>query len=292
MYRFIKKFNYCKTKFINKFFEIMSDLKIFCLSIYNKNNNLFKEFNYIPVGLGGNIFNDSWLVDNTGKNISSKNQYYGEYSFHYWLWKNHMTEISKSKWIGFCTYRRFWSLKDCESQSIDTLKKNIVTNETKSWDNSDVILAEKLNIGKIKNSKIIKNFGIKNTVSNLEILFKSKHNLLEHFKIFHGIDHINEAIKLLPKDDRLGFEEYLQKFSFNPHNLFICRGSKILEEFYTNVFSWLFKCEDQFDMNKLRGYEIRMLGFLAEHFVSYWFQKKFSVYENPITFFDTNKKMS
>lgn len=266
----------------------MSNLKIFCLSIYNKNYDFFKEFNYTPVGLGNNIFNNNWLLDNTGNNISLKNKYYGEYSFHYWLWKNYMNELSENKWIGFCTYRRFWSLKDCEFKSIHTLNKNILTKALKSWDSSDVILAKKLIIGKIKSSKIIKNFGIKNIISNLEILFKKKHNLLEHFKIFHGSYHINEAIKLLPKKDRLGFEEYLHDFSFNPHNLFICRGPKILEEFYKNIFSWLFKCENKFDMNKLRGYEIRMLGFLAEHFVSYWFHKNFSVYENPITFFDTN----
>jgi hypothetical protein len=266
----------------------MSNIKIFCLSIYNKNNVFFEKFNFTPVGLGNKIFCDSWLLDNTGNNISIKNKYYGEYSFHYWLWKNYITELSRNEWIGFCTYRRFWTFEDCETKGIGALKKNIITNVPKSWGNSDVILAKKLVIGKIKNSKIIKNFGVKNTILNLEILFKAKHNLLEHFKIFHGSYHINEAIKLLPKKDRSGFEEYLNNFSFNPHNLFICRGPKILEEFYKNIFSWLFKCENKFDMNKLRGYEIRMLGFLAEHFVSYWFQKNYSIYENPITFFDTN----
>jgi hypothetical protein len=33
---------------------------------------IFKNFNYTPFGLGNNIFNDSWLLDNTGNNISLK----------------------------------------------------------------------------------------------------------------------------------------------------------------------------------------------------------------------------
>ena len=42
-------------------------------------------------------------------------------------------------------------------------------------------------------------------------------------------------------------------------------------------------------MKKLQGYQIRMLAFLAEYYMSYWFNKKFSIFENSITFFDTHK---
>jgi len=47
-----------------------------------------EELGYIPVGLGKEIFLNSWLRDNQGENISKKNEYYGEYTFHYWFWKN------------------------------------------------------------------------------------------------------------------------------------------------------------------------------------------------------------
>ena len=43
---------------------------------------------YIPVGLGDKNFDNNWFSDKIGKNISNKNKNYGEYSFHYWLWKN------------------------------------------------------------------------------------------------------------------------------------------------------------------------------------------------------------
>ena len=49
--------------------------------------DVVKKLNYIPVGLKNNNFSKDWLRDNTLDNISEKN-YYGEYSFYYWYWKN------------------------------------------------------------------------------------------------------------------------------------------------------------------------------------------------------------
>ena len=43
-------------------------------------------------------------------NISSKNPFYGEYTFHYWLWKNYLDKI-ETEWVGFCQYRKFF-IKD------------------------------------------------------------------------------------------------------------------------------------------------------------------------------------
>ena len=86
-------------------------MKIYCLTIYNENFNFFKQLKLYPVGLGKNNFDSKWLNDKTGVNISAKNQYYGEYTFHYNLWKNHLYK-EKINWIGFCTYRRFWLKKN------------------------------------------------------------------------------------------------------------------------------------------------------------------------------------
>ena len=46
------------------------------------------EFGYYPVGLGSNNFSSSWITDFIGENITEKNPFYGEYTFHYNLWKN------------------------------------------------------------------------------------------------------------------------------------------------------------------------------------------------------------
>ena len=54
---------------------------------------LIKKINYTPVGLGDANFSEEWMSDKNGKNISNKNQNYGEYTFHYWFWKNKLIEI-------------------------------------------------------------------------------------------------------------------------------------------------------------------------------------------------------
>ena len=74
-------------------------MKIFCIDINNSNLNKIKRLNYIPVGLGENNFNEEWLQDNSGDHISEKNPYYGEYTFHYWLWKNQFEKLKDGEWF-------------------------------------------------------------------------------------------------------------------------------------------------------------------------------------------------
>ena len=53
---------------------------------------------------------------------------------------------------------------------------------------------------------------------------------------------------------------------------------KIMDEWFKSVFKWLFKCEDKFGFDSLSGYEKRLYGYLAERYLSFWFNK----YTNPI----------
>ena len=86
----------------------MDDATIFCLCLHNELLEKVKKLGYTPVGLGKNNFSSDWLKDSDGVNISDKNFYYGEHSFHYWFWKNRLENIEEGNWIGFCAYRRFW----------------------------------------------------------------------------------------------------------------------------------------------------------------------------------------
>ena len=83
---------------------------MYCITIYDEHFDKIKDLGYIPVGLGNKIFSKKFLTDNTKKNISEKNPFYGEYTFHYWLWKNKI--IKNEKLIGFCQYRKFWIQKN------------------------------------------------------------------------------------------------------------------------------------------------------------------------------------
>ena len=71
----------------------MNSLKIYCISLNPTHKNLIKKLGYVPVGLGEENFDEGWLRDNTNDNIAFKNPYYGEYTFHYWMWKNYLKNL-------------------------------------------------------------------------------------------------------------------------------------------------------------------------------------------------------
>ena len=109
-----------------------------------------KNLSYIPVGLGDREFSESCYTDKSGENISSKNQFYGEYTFHYWIWKNYLKNI-KTEWVGFCQYRKFF------------LKEN-VAKKVKNFDELNQLVIKNLDTKTIKQDCILgTRFSVKNT---------------------------------------------------------------------------------------------------------------------------------
>ena len=88
----------------------MNNLSMFCLTLNPDHIKLINELTYIPVGLGEKKFSKDFLTDKIGEEISTKNPFYGEYTFHYWIWKNYLDKI-KTEWVGFCQYRKFFVKK-------------------------------------------------------------------------------------------------------------------------------------------------------------------------------------
>ena len=134
-------------------------MKIFCISIFDQNYKQLKDLNLIPVGLGKKRFHKDWLTDKKGKNISNKNLNFGEYTFHYKLWRNQKLITNSNEWIGFCTYRRFWINKNSlPSKNMKELSLSILKEAPKEWNNYDCILAEPINLGRQKFMKLFKIF--------------------------------------------------------------------------------------------------------------------------------------
>lgn len=261
-------------------------MKIFCISIFNQNFKQFKKLCLVPVGLGITNFSTKWLTDKKGQNISQKNLYFGEYTFHYYLWKNRKKILKSKKWIGFCSYRRFWTnQEELKIQSFNNLNKIIVKKPLKHWKNFDVILVKPLQFKKIKNIKLIKE-NIIEVFRKPSMLFKNN-SLEDQFRVFHGSFYLDTAIDLLPKKYRKEFKTFMSGHLLYPYNMFICKNYKILFKFYDEVFPWLFECEKKFKNTNLVGYnKTRIYGFLAERFMPFWFKKNFSTTTCPITFFE------
>ena len=264
----------------------MKNCTMYCIAI---DNNLFgkiKHLDLIPVGLGNDNFSKEWIRDNSGENISYKNKFFGEYTFHYWLWKNFMKELPNNKWVGFCGYRRFWSKNKKINQKKFDLKDNILNEIPKEWEKYDVILGDEIKLDSIKWIKIIK-YGKLALLNNPKAIFKNGRNIKFHFDMFHGNGILEKAINLLNKTDKDNFRKFINnQNSYNQGNMFICKSKKIMENYYRTVFEWLKKCEKIFGYD-LKGYgKVRIYAFLAERFMSYWFKKNTNYIECPIIFYN------
>ena len=114
--------------------------------------------NIVPFGLGNNYFPKTWLSDKNGDNISDLNQFFGEATGMYWIWKNYLNNI-KTNWIGFCQYRKFFvkeNLKD-NNLSFDIFKQSLIREIENEYNKYDCILGTKFSVSNYKISKIIKN---------------------------------------------------------------------------------------------------------------------------------------
>ncbi|OUX44358.1 hypothetical protein CBE37_01260 [bacterium TMED277] len=266
----------------------MNNLKMYCITINDNHINLINKIGYIPVGLGKKIKSEEFLRDNTKENISEKNPYYGEYTFHYWLWKNKMNEL-EDKWIGFCQYRKYWFKEKIDKNITDfnNFDNLLIKNISKEYNDYESILGEPFFVNQFRLSKFIKK-NLKTMIKNPALFFnKDKRNLKFHFDMMHGHGNLSKAVNLLDLSERKDFQNFLENsVSFNPHNMFICRSKKILKNYYESLFPWLKSCEKVFGFD-LRGYDLqRIYGFIAERYMSYWFQKYTKFKLMPIYFKD------
>ena len=66
---------------------------------------------------------------------------------------------------------------------------------------------------------------------------------------------------------------------------------EILDNWFKDLFKWLFKCEKIFGFKKLSGYDQqRLYAYLAERYLPFWFKKYSKAKELNWVFFDPLKK--
>ena len=265
-------------------------MKIFCISIRNQNLNFFKKNNLIPVGLGKSTFDENWLNDKSQINISEKNEHFGEFTFHYWLWKNNILDKEDVNWIGFCGYRRFWVNKKFQiPNNFEELNQHMLKEPPDEWDSYESIITSPIILKKEKLTKLLKRNFIY-LLRKPSLIYK-RCTIRDHFIINHSEEYLNASITFLPEKDKDDFNKFLESYEFNPYCLFICKKYDLLKKFYNELFPWLEKCENKFKHKNLTGYgKKRIYAFLAERYISYWFKKYSNYLEWPCTFFDSTKK--
>ena len=264
----------------------MKHLEIYCVT--NKALSFLNDTNYERAWVGQENPPKNYLRCDNGDNIYFKEKNYSELTFHYWYWKNKL-DLNKKNWIGFCQKRRFWIRKDSENILINHLniRDHLLNDIPNDWLDYDSILCEPIFVNNVKKMKLLKR-GLRSILKDPTILFNSKkQTLLLHFDMHHGYGNIEKAIDLLKDDDRQEFFDYLNKsISYNPHIMFISKP-EIINRWFNDLFSWLFKCEKIFGFKNLKGYDTqRLYAYLAERYLSFWF-KKYTKYLNwPWKFLD------
>ena len=268
----------------------MKNLKMYCVT--NKVLDFVDSTNYNIGWVGQEKPPKNYILCNSEDNIFFKEKYYSELTFQYWYWKNKL-DLQDESWIGFCQKRRFWINKKSINDEIEGnfFSNHVLQSVPDEWSGFDSVICEPIYVNKVKKMKMIKR-GFKSIIRNPSIFFNEEMQSLKfHFDMHHGYGNLNKAISLLNYEDRADFLNYSNNsISYNPHIMFITRPS-IINRWFEALFPWLFRCEKEFGFRNLRGYDTkRLYAYLAERYLSFWFNKYTKTIIWPWKFFDTSQK--
>ena len=269
-----------------------NNLKIYCIT-----NKYFDFLDNLDINIivGGSIyqkqeFPNNWLLDSTNDNISNKNQTFGTLTSLYWIWKNELQKYGNDDWVGICHYRRYWLNENHEKKiDVHNLNDNLMKSITGNNLKYDGFVVSPQNVTGYKLMKILKK-GKKNILRNPLILFKKKlHTINLHFDMFHIYNGLNKASTVMQETEKKDFLKYINsKTQYLPFSIFILKKEKF-QNLCINTFDWIFKCENLFDKEKLKGYgQIRIFDFLAERYFSFWIEKNIKYKILPGIFVDIN----
>ena len=264
----------------------MNNLDIYCVT--NKRIQFLENSSYKLCSVGKNFSHENYQKSDFKQNIFDKEKYYSELTFHYWYWKN-LLNLNDDKWIGFCQKRRYCIKQESAGVEInrDNLKSHMLVEADASWTDFDAILCKPIKVSGAKKMKIIKR-GWRNILQNPSLLFnENKETIKIHFDMHHGYGRLEKAIELVKHDQVNDFKNYVNNNNeYNPHIMVISKNH-ILNEWFKDLFDWLFACEKTFGFKNLYGYDSeRLYAYLAERYLSFWFRKKTKFLEWPWIFID------
>lgn len=225
---------------------------IYIVSHKKINQNFPNGYNTIIVNATKNtIIGDAY--DNTGDNISSKNNSYCELTAIYWLWKN-----CQDDYIGIDHYRRFFI--DNEKQLLNATKAaDIVRNGT-------IIVPKAKKFNRNVEKYYCSTSGYKN---DLDV---TRSVILDTFPEYC-----------------YAYDTFLKEKKIHCYNMFVM-NRKMFNEYCEWLFTILFLVEQRLNMqhkgeDNRNGYYKRVYGFLAERlFNVYILHNNSDVIEYPVNF--------
>lgn len=217
-----------------------------------------KIYSPLQVGKAPENF-EGFLRDNTGDNISQKNENYCELTAQYWGAKNRSADVK-----GLVHYRRFFSNgRRNFFSSVDRKYSNIMTEATlkRLLEKYDMILPKK------------RNYYIETSWS--------------HYEHVHHIGDLEITRQVLQEkypDYVPYFDEMLQKKSAHMFNMFIAKAN-IFDEYTEWLMNVLEEVEKRVDITDYTPYEKRIFGFISEVLLDVWVQRnQINYVEVPVMF--------
>jgi hypothetical protein len=214
----------------------MIDINFYSLCFPNKQPKMTLP-NQTNLMLGSAIhkyYDSSYTHDDTNDNISHLNNWFGQTTGLYWVWKN----VNKDH-VGICTYRLFWNEEELKKLSVDE---------------NTIIVPKSINI----NTAVPYNeTGDYNIVSH----YIHCHGDLPMCFLYYlaGINNISITTNMI--------DDLKHQTELNPFNMFIA-NKKIYDKICELLFDTLFKLHEHFSYlfeayEKKTGQK-RILDFLAE----------------------------
>lgn len=201
---------------------------------------------YFPLALGGKkISNTAVVTDDTGENISAKNDNYCELTGLYWAWKN-----LRCDYVGLCHYRRYFARNN---------RGSLFEKRTKI-------------LGRKEYEKLLQQYDI--------ILPQKRHYYIETVRSQYEHAHYKKDLEITQMILNRLYPEYSTSFNIvmNSRSLYILNmfvmSKSLFDEYCQWLFPILFEAEEKIDVRSYSNYEARVFGFLAERLFNVWLEKK------------------
>ena len=253
------------------------------IAFHKKYPLLTNDLAYVPLHVGKSLSpaDLGFSGDNSGENISGKNQNYSELTGLYWILKNVQSEC-----VGLCHYRRFFfrkpptpfmRLKKMGESLIGQGKKRFGIYYSSNFSDTELILSGNEIADLMANYDAI-----------IPMARKMKYSVRTHYNRRHFIKdlELTELIisELYPTYLPAFNEVMLEKELFTC-NMFIMKQN-YLNEYLEWLFAILFELEKRIDLSSYDNYQKRIFGFISERLIAVWLkQKDIRTIELPVLYF-------
>ena len=199
---------------------------------------------YMPVHAGRNNITpedtvlSSFIGDDTGENISSKNKNYCELTALYWAWKN-----LDYDYLGLAHYRRHFKGGSSKYKWTAILSKEKAESLLKDY---DVILPKKR-----------------------DYFIESTYDQYVHAHNRQDLDKTLEIIKELYPEYIPAWDSVMKSTRGHRFNMFIMK-KEILNSYLQWLFDILFKLEKVLDISGYSENDRRVFGFVSERLLDVW----------------------